>query len=573
MTAHPIKWLRHLTGGLSKLRAGARGRQARSVLAGVRSEISSVSESTEGVFLLVGGRLSELQTGARQIAAQATGITELIANDAGSLAVLDEVLTSTCSSTDAQDIAVAVAEIQKNARSIQRVIEAVRPVVRTFDMLGVVTRIESSRFNGSGVTFVSLADTVSGLSRQIREQIGLTGDSAEVLLETVSQASRQISGVVQLHNESLRPLTMETSTELQKIREHRERVGQATKVLGQRMNEVSQSVGDVVTGLQSHDIVRQQIEHVVEALGRSDSTETEIARLQAAQLRNSWTTFADSVQRIRQALTRIEHDVHEIADDAAHLLGMSEKNEATFFATLEKGLVRILEILDRNVAADEHVSKAAVAVRERLAEMEQTNAGVHSIGIEMQRIALNSTIQAAKLGSNGGALESAARAIQGLALETETASDTLAQTLDMVRKAAASLAESASLRNCSRTQISRLRESAGVLRSIHEKAREDCRLALEMSAGLKQRIRETSDGFGTQEETLHILASAAEKLEELSQKMRGSDAADMERMVSLYTMQSERAVHDDLYDSGAQNDPVPAADAPAAAEEENVEFF
>ena len=44
-------------------------------------------------------------------------------------------------------------------------------------------------------------------------------------------------------------------------------------------------------------------------------------------------------------------------------------------------------------------------------------------------------------------------------------------------------------------------------------------------------------------------------------------------MVSLYTMQSERAVHEDLYDSSAQGDAAPAADAPATAEVENVEFF
>jgi len=558
---------------LAKWRSRSQSRQARSVLEEVRAEISSMSQSTEGVFLLVGGRLGDLAGRARELAEIASSIAELLATDAGSLAVLDEVLQSTLGSTEARDMAAAVAGIQQQAKSIHRVIETVSPVVRTFDMLGVITRIESSRFEGTGVTFVSLADAVGILSRQIREQVAVTADSAAELLETINRASEQIRRVARQHEESLKPLSNQTSAELEKIREHRGQVGQATQLLGERMREVSQAVGDVVTHLQSHDIVRQQIEHVVEALARAESNEAEVARLQAAQLENSHATLENSARQIQHALSRIEHDIAEIAEDAARLIGLSEKNDATFFATLEKGLARILDILESNVTADAHVTNAAVAVEERAAEMGQTNAGVHSIGIEMQRIALNSTIQAAQLGSDGGALETAARAIQGLARETERASDTLSGTLETVRTAAAALAQSTAAGSKSGAQIVRLRESSRALGSIQDKAREDCKMALDMSAELNERIRETIEGFGSQAEILETLRRAVERLRGLSPDTHSGDSADMKSMLSLYTMESERAVHDVVYESGQQSENEMAAGTPDKSEEENVEFF
>ncbi|MEI9972882.1 MAG: hypothetical protein WDO73_12955 [Ignavibacteriota bacterium] len=55
---------------------------------------------------------------------------------------------------------------------------------------GIMTRIESSRFEAEGAAFGGLAEAVSALSQQIREKIGATAGSATLLLQTAGKPWR-----------------------------------------------------------------------------------------------------------------------------------------------------------------------------------------------------------------------------------------------------------------------------------------------------------------------------------------------------------------------------------------------
>jgi methyl-accepting chemotaxis protein len=557
-------------------RSQSRTREARSVLRNIQRDLGGVSSSTEGLFLLVGERLMDLQVRAREIASQTTAIAELLSNDAGSLVVLDEVLSATCASRDGNGIAAAIEGIQESAKSIHQAIQAIGPVVKTFDVLGVLTRIESAHLEGAGATFVGLADAVVLLSQQVREQIGATAESATVLLETTSQASEELRQVAQKHRETLGPLASQTSLELHKIRDHHNLVSDATKRLAARFDGVSQAVGDVVTALQAHDIVRQQVEHVLEALGRlgrADSNLAETARLQAAQLNNSRITFESSVGQIRDALVQIERNIGEVVEEAARLLGLSGSGGGSFLSSVASDLAGILTILDSNQVADQRLAEAAVSVRQRIAGISQTIAGVGSIGIQMQRVALNATIQAARLGPEGAAIEIVAQAIQVLARETETASGTLEDRLRTIRDAVAALETSTAARGGSEAQTAHLRRSAEALSSMQDKARGGYARAVDLTAGLKQEIRETIETFGRQDECLRVLAAATEMLRELSSDAPLRDPAGVELTASSYTMQSERGVHHALYETVPQDRPFPQESALPASQEDNVEFF
>ncbi len=219
--------------------AKSRSAEAGPVLRKIQADLSGMSGSTEGVFLLVGSRLADLQARARQIAAQTTSIAEVLSHDTDSLAVLDEVLTAAGGSGRSDGVAVAIGEIRESAKSIHQAIQGFGPLVETFDVLGVMTRIESVRFEAAGAAFAGLADAVTALSQQIRQQIGATADSAAVLLETTSRAAEQMRQAEQKHRENLGPLATQTSAELRKIGDHRSRVSKATRLLAERFEEVS----------------------------------------------------------------------------------------------------------------------------------------------------------------------------------------------------------------------------------------------------------------------------------------------------------------------------------------------
>jgi hypothetical protein len=556
----------------------ARQREASELLPNIRRDLGGVGSATERVFLSVGERLMDLQVRAREIAGQTTAVASLMANDAGALAVLDEVLVAACASGQNHDLTVDIRDIQADAKSIQQAIQAIRPVVKTFDVLGMMTRIESARFESAGTTFVGLAEAVAALSRQIREETGRTADSATILVATTAQATEQMRDMARRLEESLGPLTSQASGELVKIREHRGQVSQAVKLLGARFDAVSHAVGEVVTGLQAHDIVRQQIDHVLEALGRHESSglnPSETARLQAAQLDNSRATFESSVNRIRHALAAIERNIAEMAEESARLLGLSGGSDAAFLSSVASDLAGILTILDSNRVSGHRLAEAAASVQQRVAEISETIAGVHAVGIEMQRIALNATIQAAQLGPAGGALEVVARAIQELARETEAASDTLENRLRATTEAARALGN-ATASGCGREErIAHLRRSLEDFGAIQDQARGDYTRIVALTAGLTEQVRATIETFGTQHECLTVLAGAAQTLRGLSGGAPATRADGVGRtaskyaMPSRYTMQSERTVHETLYEArpGGEGCPEPGR------QEDNIEFF
>lgn len=556
----------------------SRQREAGELLANTQSELDGVSSRTEKVFLSVGGRLMDLQVQAREIAEQTASAAALMANDSGALALLDEVLVAASGSGQHHDLTPHIREIQTDAKSIHQAIQAITPVVRTFDVLGMMTRIESAHFENAGTTFVGLAEAVAALSRQIREETGRTADSATILLATTTRAAGQMQEVARRLEENLGPLTRQASAEILKIREHRGQVSQAIQLLGARFEEVSRAIGEVVAGLQAHDIVRQQIEHVLEALRHpevSGRTLPETARLQSAQLDNSRATFETSVNQIRQALADIERNIAEMAQESARVLGLSGGSDAAFLSSIASDLEGILTILESNRVSDRRLAEAAASVEQRVAEISETIAGVHRVGIEMQRIALNATIQAAQLGPEGGALEVVARAVQELARETESASDMLEGRLRATTDAARALGNATGSGGGSDERIAQLRRSVEDFGTIQDQARGDHARIVALTAGLTEQVRETIETFGTQHECLGVLAGTAEILRGLStaRPATGADGAGQtaskHAMPSRYTMQSERTVHESLYEARPDNVGCPEP----GGQEDNVEYF
>lgn len=558
-------------------------REWTAMLCGVEQDLAGFGGSAEGIFLQTGERLVDLQLRAREIATQTTSVAELLSNDGGSLVVLDAVLQSAGENRQDQDILESARAVQENSLSIRRTIESFDRLVNTFDVLGMMTRIESARLEASGGTFAGLADAVMALSRQIREHIGATADSAKALLETASQAGQELRRVAQVRRENLGPLARQASVSIQKIADRRRRVAHANTQLAERFEGVSRAFGDLVEALQSHDIVRQQIEHVIEALhrlGTLDGSETSrfaTVRLQSAQLQNSRTTFERSVEQIRSALVRIERNIEEIAEDGASLLGSSDAtNEASFVSSLESSLAGIVKVLESNAAADRLLVEAVVSIDQRVSEISRTIAGIQTIGVEMHRIALNATIQAARLGQHGGALEIVANSIQGLARKAGTASSMIEDQLSGIRDAALALDKMAA-RSDSATEIPQLNRSVADLNSIQDQARDGYVRTIEKITGLKRQVGDMISVFGDQSDVLNRLVGAAGMLRELSADGSSTAAPDVEQMAAAYTMQSERDVHNAVFEMGDPQNQESARPgvAPAAldGQDDNVEFF
>ena len=113
--------------------------------------------------------------------------------------------------------------------------------------------------------------------------------------------------------------------------------------------EIASTIGDIVMSLQFHDITRQQIEHVKEALGTVISRireeghamsekalfVREVCSLQAAQLSQSRDELTDAVHKIIRNLHDISRSVNDILRETRNAAVTSETSGSTFMEEID----------------------------------------------------------------------------------------------------------------------------------------------------------------------------------------------------------------------------------------------
>ncbi|MGJ5813180.1 methyl-accepting chemotaxis protein [Paludibaculum fermentans] len=545
----------------------------------VGSRLSDFNRLTEEVFLPVGARLMGIQSTAGAVAKQVAGVAGRLSDHDASVTSLDRVLLASGGDRAGARIADCVKGLRTDAKALGSTIEAFAPILHTFDVLAVMTRIESARFADVEGSFAGLATSVLELSQQIREQVGSSATSVAVLLRTVSAAAAEAAAVATQRQENLEPLMEQTSTGLRQIGAHRSEIAKASAHLASQFDGIAVSVGDLVVALQAQDIVRQQIEHVQQALlecsGASGprSQLPAIARLQAAQLNNARAVFEASVHQVRGALCLIERKVSEVATEATNLLGTSEGGEPTFFGGVRKSLGFTVELLSSNREAEQRLVATAATVRQSVSEIVEAIAGVRAVGLMMQRIALNATIQAARLGEAGASMEIVANAIQELAREAEQASEETEKLLEGISSGANSLESTAESFGETEAEIAGLRQDGAALDQSQAHAGRDYQQSMELVEGLKQSLAASVDGFGTQEEAIGILAWASGVLQTAALDAPMPDPRNSAAAPVNYTMRSERSIHAALSDGRTPKDEDGVPAISESGDGDDVEFF
>ena len=255
------------------------------------------------------------------------------------------------------------------------------------------------------------------------------------------------------------------------------------------------------------------------------------------------------------------------------LWGISGTRDESFLTGVESDPENILAILGSNRKADQRLAATATSVHRSVSEISQTIAGVRAIGIQMQHTALNSTIQAGRLGADGAALRIVAQTIGELAGQRRVRYVMLGDRLSKMRDAAVELGKKTAERSDLEGQTIKLRQCIEALSSIQEQALGDYARTVELAGELREEIRGTVDAFGTQKEGLDVLGAAEKAMRKLSAGASVGNVGPMDRIASMYTMQSERVVHETMWNGAPQMGGLSEAGSAADSQEGNVEFF
>jgi len=554
-------------------------------LAGLCARMLEFNRESEGDFLTLGGALLQIRSQTRALEGELGALLEAVGGEKGMAAAKTLCEVSEHANLLGMEVRAGTEQLQRirgAVAQIQRVFRAFGETVSQFRVLGSLTRIETARLQGTGAEFAHLAEQVSrlsisveekvanllGLSRQIESQVG------QALERIRSEGRRQLEGLPAVLEGAERNLG-----ELTKRRVLAERIGAD---LAAGYGAVGRALDELVGSIQCHDITRQQVEHVVQALEQAGSGAGPLLELQAAQLEAAGATFLDSVRRIEASLERITGEVERMSAASAKLLGSTDEEETPFLLGLERSLTGIARQVARCAESTRAARQEAEALDEPVGWMKSGLEDIARLDLEMLHIALNAQVRATQLGDAGAPLGVLAASMQELVNGAEDRSRTATTSVGEVNEALTRLTALAGREGGEVMQ--HVQERIAHVHAESESGFARMRLIGAGAAKLLEDLTGVRRSFQAAAIYERTGAACARELRALARRMGGGAVPASEALAALagnYTMHAEREIHSQAVGSASRvadasaPAPPPAA-APNPPDDElgaNVELF
>ncbi|MBL3581043.1 methyl-accepting chemotaxis protein [Oleidesulfovibrio alaskensis] len=559
------------------------------LLGDVRKKLNMLISSREHEFLALGENIMSLSDAVGGVRQRSAELVELVSGEA-IYSVINQLaddmgrLHELCSVGSESNLDELV-RVRSNLHELIRLIQSYARVVRTLQMLGISTRIESARLGTDGRGFNTLADDVEKLAGKIVEYSGQIVQYAKSLDALADEAS--VRSQIMLGDQQTCALEAASgmTDRVHLLQDAAQAAKERSEHVDALMSDIAASMGQIVSSLQFHDIVRQQVEHVDEILEsvsrmviekQEDSSPDEelvwimdVARLQAMQLEHSRDSFSDAVGQLSAGLGQIASNVMHVAHTAVSGDSVAGSALDSISQTINDTAERMRGVAAQGGEMGETMSSVASTVADMAGFLEH----IEDVGAEIELIALNASIKAAHTGDKGKALGVLASSIQRLSQDAGNQTGVIAATLDTVSSSADSLKSQArSFHDATviNETIGKLEEVTGSLRALGMQA-ENLASALSREAGdIAESISSVVRGITFEKTVGKELSAAQERLQGLVRRIEAAvpDAksvrrpAQLDQMMNRYTMKQERDIH--LKAFGGQSD---------EADDDNIELF
>ncbi len=566
--------------------------QHRRALAGHGTELIDCANAlgghaaaTEPEFLALGGDLRtlyELATALAQAVDEATArlhidlTTNRIAGADGAVAQALESVNGSIASIDG---------MLARLRTMTDGLQSMKPQMDRIGRVGILLQsvavgfaVESSRTKECQQAFGSFVDEIRGLSKRTREIENRISEELDLASNKETAALRNLEQELTSLRELSRQLELTSSRTATEVQDRMNDIVAAMAAMRECSRLIQHHTEDAVFHMQFGDIVRQKIEHTVDAIReaaaelasprspvRSAAAAHRTLAVQIGQLEMVETELATAQRQLGQAFSKISESSVSLVSPAQQTAN-SEHGGPVALKTLLEDLEQLQQLVTQGSQLRHRAGESggqAFATAERIASQIRE---VQSINREMHLLALNAIVKTAALGSTGATLGVLSMQVHALYLDADAAVreiDTLAQQLtgaqqqgeiaavtgkqagsdllgilEQVRRAAAdyqattnSLAEKVVL---NREQLDKATVRLGTLDTFSQQL-----------CSLRKRLGTVTSALGSR------FGQA------LAQAQRANAPTDDAR----YTMQSEREVHQRI---GGTLATAPAATAAAA---------
>jgi len=413
------------------------------------SSLSLLTKETEDQFLSIGSRLNDFYNRSGETSGLASSLLGSMTGDeiTETTKSLEDILvrmSTYLGQTDAafNDSLSSLKGVQATIHAIGEPLESFKKIVKKLKILSISTKIESAQLNTDNGGFITLADDVEKLSLLIHEKCKNIIDSSAALNSIIGQTSARMHSMDAKQHDQVGNIFQGIRSSLSTLTAKHERSAKAAEEISERLAAISRNIGQVVMGMQFHDITRQQLEHVAAALeslanrlgsgcaGQDGLAPQEdeairnmiieagdLSELQSVQVNDARVKFMSAVNNIRDSLAGIAVSVVEMAEQTKEAAGSADLMTSSFFTNVESGISRVISSLQDNARASQELSGAVDSLLATVSTMSRFVDDIEEIGGEIELIAVNARIKAAHTGDEGAPLGVIAEAIQRLSIE------------------------------------------------------------------------------------------------------------------------------------------------------------
>jgi len=576
-----------------------------STLGDVCERLNSTSQITEQEFLDIGNKLQDFYDRAREMSDMSSRVVDLmtggeISNSTEGLhKILDELkkhlLTSEGHFTKISGV---LNQYMTTMQKVSSQLDGFNLIILNLSMLGFFTRVENAHVFNNASGFTSLTDEVKNLSSSINEKIVTIRSKSHILVESIQNALSKVTDSEKAQNNQARIILNNTMSNHSKLIQMNNTAVISARNIAQRYQEITDSIGTIVSSLQFHDITRQQIEHVKEVLGkiiteielqehtigRQASTVADACSLQIDQMRLSRREFSCAVDEVKENMNDLAAGVGDILDEAQKTAWMADADGMGFMEEIDSGIITVISCLDDNNKNQLDLTRTMASVCDMISEMASFIKEIESMGQNLQLIALNARIKAAHMGSEGVALDVISGGIYELSKNSRHDTTTLMDMLEGVVSTAKSFdVDIAEMQHIQEDQVRAIAEDLqNIINSLHNVNDDVLSIITTMTISgrtLVEDIHKTTGNICVHNRFQDILSKTQDDLQILVDEANIlSPAKDNKDTISclkdidnIYTMKSERDVH--IKHMDRKKNPEKMIDTDKDGLGDNVELF
>ena len=540
--------------------------------------------TTEDEFLQIGSEVQDFYQRSGDITRMANQLLELVSGDNARfltdrlhqmMADMESYLSEARSRS--ADSCSTLVQVQDLLEKLSEPLDGFHKMNKALRMLSISTKIESARLGELGSGFVNLAMDVEKLSHQVNDKSAAIMSHRQLLATMIGSNLATVRSSEVAQDATVTSSLKSTASSLQELVSVNERCTQFGALVSSVSAEVTACISEVVSSMQMHDMTRQQVEHIVEALERlfgdlsalenaanNESRRMElivesgdVCELQEAQLRFAASELYSAVQTIVENLRDVARKQSFMADETRNVTGVAELSGSSFVDVMSHGMNAITAALTLCASADRDMSHTLKKVAHTISEIAVFVTDIEAIGSEIDLIALNAQVKAAHTGAEGAALGVLAEAIKRLSDDAVRQTDSVAATLKKINSATEYLSLDADTEeeNLGSRITSMQQEVAEILRALAGMNRELFLILSGLSgrvASLTDDVEKVTSGIDVHERIKVMSDGVLAPLSQIVYQARRIVPASSEFKENLrymeqrYTMQSERHIHEAL---------------------------